>query len=245
MERASHQPLFSQAPLAQLALAFSTGVVFAHYLSIPFVVLIPCGLALALTALLALTKQKLSSSAMCLVAAMLFAGMIVEKNDNGNIPRNQLKQLLDEKALPAGDPLELTGVIDGAVDFALDRVYFTLRIEQIQYKGVYNTTSGTVALIAWLQKAETLEQYTRLELCHGARLRVTTTLRRADNYRNPGVPLFTEYLDRKGYDATGFVKSPLLIQRLGDERVLPPISWLYQWRQTLQQEIDRRFSRDA
>ena len=72
-----------------------------------------------------------------------------------------------------------------------------------------------------------------------------TVLERADNFRNPGVSSFTDYLDRKGYDATGFVKSPLLVERLENVRVFLPLRWLYGWRRKLQTEIDSRFSRDT
>ena len=72
-----------------------------------------------------------------------------------------------------------------------------------------------------------------------------TSLERADNFRNPGVSSFTEYLDRKGYDATGFVRSPLLIERLNNTRVFLPLAWVYEWRRRLQMEIDSRFARDT
>jgi competence protein ComEC len=72
-----------------------------------------------------------------------------------------------------------------------------------------------------------------------------TALERSDSFRNPGVSSFTEYLDRKGYDATGFVKSPLLIERLENVPVFLPLAWLYEWRRSLQSEIDSRFSTET
>src|SRR3989442_13759789 len=72
-----------------------------------------------------------------------------------------------------------------------------------------------------------------------------TMLERTDSFRNAGVSSFTEYLDRKGYDATGFVKSPLLIERLENTRVFLPLAWLYEWRRNLQAEIDSRFSKET
>ncbi|MGH9933415.1 MAG: DUF4131 domain-containing protein, partial [Pyrinomonadaceae bacterium] len=89
------------------------------------------------------------------------------------------------------------------------------------------------------------QEFDQLYLRYGARVRVMTVLERADSFRNPGVSSFTEYLDRKGYDATGFVKSPLLIERLENERVFLPLAWLYEWRRKLQTEIDLRFSKET
>src|SRR5262249_45127198 len=41
-------------------------------------------------------------------------------------------------------------------------------------------------------------------------------------------------------DASGVIKSP--ITRLEYTRVFPPLAWLYEWRATLQQQIDARFA---
>ncbi|HMJ24416.1 MAG TPA: ComEC/Rec2 family competence protein, partial [Pyrinomonadaceae bacterium] len=67
-------------------------------------------------------------------------------------------------------------------------------------------------------------------------------LNRDENFRNPGVLPLTEYLEREGFDATGVIKSPMLIERLDDERVFLPLAWLYQWRQWLEKEFANNFS---
>src|SRR5258708_6286877 len=72
-----------------------------------------------------------------------------------------------------------------------------------------------------------------------------TTLDRDENFRNPGVLPLTEYLERKGYDATGVIKSPLLIERLDDERVFLPLALLYEWRQRLEKEFAANFSAET
>src|SRR5262249_4378747 len=72
-----------------------------------------------------------------------------------------------------------------------------------------------------------------------------TTLDRTGNYRNPGVSSLAEYLDRNDYDASGIVKSPTSIARLGDTRVCPALARLYEWRASLQREIDTRFGHET
>ena len=72
-----------------------------------------------------------------------------------------------------------------------------------------------------------------------------TTLDREENFRNPGTPIFTEYLARKGYDATGIIKSPMLVERLDDERVFLPLAWLYDWREHLEKEFAANFSTET
>jgi len=242
MERAPHPPLMTQSPLAQLALALSTGVLASNFLTFHLGLLLVFCMLTSLAALVAMVKRKLVPGCLFLTAAVLFAGASLAVLEKKDVPRHQLKRSLDEGTIAVDDPVELIGVVDGPVDSASDRFYFTLRVERIRFKSVETEASGAVALMAGFQSAKTKEEYEQLELCHGAKLRVMTTLRRADSCRNPGVTSFTEYLDRKGYDATSFIKSPLLIERLDDEPVFLPFAWLYEWRQQLQRQIDKSFS---
>src|SRR5438270_10868408 len=99
-----------------------------------------------------------------------------------------------------------------------------------------------VLLLASEQDDQVKKEYDALELRHGARIRVMTALDREDNFRNPGVLPFTEYLERKGYDATAVIKSPLLIERLDDTRVFLPLAGLYEWRGWLESEFTTKFS---
>lgn len=150
--------------------------------------------------------------------------------------------MLDTGELASGEPVELTGVLERQPEFAPASFYLTLQAEQLRSKGVERSVSGAVVLLALMQDHGTQEEYDSLELRYGARIRVMTALKHADNFRNPGVSTLTEYLERKGYDATGFVKSPLLIERLDDERVFLPLAWLYDWRQELAKQINWHFA---
>jgi competence protein ComEC len=71
---------------------------------------------------------------------------------------------------------------------------------------------------------------------------VVTKLSQPDRYRNPGVSPLSEYLDRKGYDATGVIQTAAAITRLEDLPVFTPLSLLYSWRETLQHEIHSKFA---
>jgi competence protein ComEC len=115
----------------------------------------------------------------------------------------------------------LTGVLDGPPEFARDRTYFTLRVEH-----------GLVSLMAPVRKEHELLRY-------WARVQVTAKISRSDQYRNPGVSPLSDYLERKGYVATGIVKQ---IVRLDDAPGFSLFGLLYEWRARLQREIDSRFS---
>jgi predicted membrane metal-binding protein len=138
--------------------------------------------------------------------------------------------------------VELTGTIYGQPEPAPQSTYLTVRAESIKLKGVEREAAGTILLLEQVRDRQLAQGYDALELRHGARLRVLVTLDREDNFRNPGVLPFTEYLEREGYDATGVIKSPLLIERLDDERVFLPLAWLYEWRESLQRRIHTLFS---
>ena len=137
--------------------------------------------------------------------------------------------------------MELTGTLQQQPEAAPQSFYLTLSVQRLTWKGKEQTTVGTVSLLLPVSGPVAEAEYQKLDLRYGARIRTMTTLRRADTFRNPGVSSFTEYLDRKGFAAAAFVKSPQLIERLDDDQVLLPLAWLYSWRQRLQQQISATF----
>jgi competence protein ComEC len=138
--------------------------------------------------------------------------------------------------------VELTGVLAQQPEAAPGAVYLTLRVEKLTLKGDEQRAVGTVSLLFPLMGNAAETEFERLELRYGARIRAVTTLKRSETFRNPGGTSFTEYLDRKGFAATGILKSPQLIERLDDEPVFLPLAWLYDWRQRLQEAIKTRFA---
>ena len=179
------------------------------------------------------------------MAAFVCAGFVLSLVDSRPIAPNRIARLQDEGVFAPGEPVELTGVVSGEPEPAPQSFYLTLRVETIRIKGAERAASGTVFLLAPVRDEQVAREYDALELRHGARVRVMTTLDREDNFRNPGGSSFTEYLERKGFDATGVIKSPLLIERLDDERVFLPLAWLYEWRQRLEKEFAAKFSAET
>ncbi len=145
-----------------------------------------------------------------------------------------LEKRKPQSSVIEGQLLTLTGVLDGPPEFARDRLYLSVQVEHGPGKRVW--------LLAPFRNVETEHYYRNLQLRYGTRIRVTTTLDRTGNYRNPGVSLLSEYLDRRDYDATGIIKSPAAIARLDDTQVFRLLAWLYDWRERLQREIDARFT---
>jgi competence protein ComEC len=253
------QPLSQRCagqPLAWLATAFALGILAAHYFSPSLPFLISTAVLVTLLAGLALAKRRLRAAAVFVTVAVLLVGSILESVDK-RIPTDQLRRLLDDGTIAVGEPVELTGVLEREPEVAPERLYLQLRVEKIRSRlpaqssgevkpdTVERDVSGVVTLLASVPTGSIKREFEQLDLRYGARIRVMTLLERTDSFRNPGVSPFTEYLDQKGYDATAFVKSPLLIERLENERVFFPLAYVYEWRRLLQAQIDSHFSRET
>jgi competence protein ComEC len=179
------------------------------------------------------------------IGASIATGVALETMSRQSAKSNQLKSVLDQGSIAMGEPVELVGTIDGPPEPAPGGFYLIVRVQGAHYKQSDLSVSGMVMLWAPIHDTGMERDYDQLDLRHGARIRVMTALDRADTFRNPGVSSFTEYLERKGYDATGTVKSPLLIERLDDESVFLPLAFLYQWRHSLLARINHTFSAET
>ncbi len=220
-----HRSLFSQHPLVQLAAAFALGICAASYIPTKLVFsLVACAMCSVLS-LLVVLKKRVRLAGIAMLLALFFAGETLA------LLQERTKS---QSSLIDGESLTLTGVLDGPPEFARDRLYLSVQVEQGPVKRVW--------LLAPFRRIETEHYYRSLQLRYGTRIRVSTTLDRTGNYRNPGVSPLSEYLDRRDYDATGVIKSPSSIARLEDTRVFQPLAMLYEWRERLQHEIDSRFT---
>jgi len=233
-----HRSLFSQHPLAQLAVAFAGGVCAAEYLPVGLVVPLVAGAVCAVLALLFVIKKKTWVAGALLLGALFFAGEVLAVLETRARQASDIKHVLDSHE---GEPLKLTGVLDGPPEFARDRVYLSFRVEQV----AESKAAGRVWLLAPFRTGASAEQYRSLRLRYGARIQLITTLDRTGNYRNPGVSPLSEYLDRRDFDATGIIRGPDSIVRLDDAWVFPPLALLYDWRERLQREIDSRFAAET
>jgi len=216
-----HTSLFSQHPLAQLAVAFAVGICAASFYPAKLSFSISPAVVSSVVALVLLLRKGLRVAGYVLLVAFFFTGVVLATLERRNEGSSGLRDLVEQ-------PCTLTGWLDGPPEFARDRVYLSLRVEE--------PTPGRVSLLATFRD---------FELHYGTRIRVSTTLERDGGYRNPGVSTLAEFLDRNGYDASGIVKSPASITRLEDTRVFPPLAWIYDWRARLQQQIDTRFSQET
>lgn len=232
-------------PLLFIAAAFALGVLCSALFYFPLKFSLPLligGLALGIHFLRARDNARTTVAVLAsfIVAGMVFAGVEARMREGPTV-----QHLYDAGVIPSGDPVEVTGVIARAPEPSTEGFFIELRVESVRYAMVDHPVAGTVWLFAPVKDAATLDQYARLEPRYGAKVRVITALKRADQFRNPGVTVYTEFLDHRGYDATGSIKSPALMERLDDERVFLPLAWLFELRQRLLAAIVTRFDPDT
>ncbi|MGZ5484105.1 MAG: ComEC/Rec2 family competence protein, partial [Pyrinomonadaceae bacterium] len=241
-------PLFTSSPLLILAVSISAGIFAASHSPLSRSALmfsVSVGLTLSALTVVFRSRMKLRAASLCLVAAFFCTGIVLVQSSDRPPAANRISMMYDQGAIGPGDPVEVVGVVIGEPEPAPHSFYLTMRVERVAIKGSERDASGTVLLLAQASTEKLKQEYDALALHHGARLRVMTKLYREDNFRNPGVSQFTEYLERKGYDATGTIKSPLLVERMDDERVFLPLAWVYSWRARLQKEFTQRFSAET
>ncbi|HEX8845889.1 MAG TPA: ComEC/Rec2 family competence protein [Pyrinomonadaceae bacterium] len=245
MRAAPQQQSFLPHPLAVLAASFALGILLARFTRLPLNLALAASAACSLAALRSFTKRLERRASLLLILAFFFAGTALMVLESEGVHAERVGQLYEEGVIGSGEPVEVTGVLMRAPEPAPDGFYLSLRAERLRFKDAERDVAGEIALYAPAGTRAARAEYEALELRYGARVRVMARLGRAEGFRNPGVSSFTEYLERRGLEATGLIKSPLLIERLDDERVFLPLALLYEWRQRLMALIDEKFSAET
>jgi len=232
-----HRASLSRHPLAEIVVPFAAGVCAANYFPTKLTVLWLAGAVCVAVVTVALVKRILSIAGVALLLAFGVAGMVLAVQER--------KTETSELGEFAGRQVIVTGVLVGQPEFGRDLLYLTISVERLDVEGSSRIGSGVVSLMAPFRDEGAEQEFRGLGLRYGARVRVVTTLSRLDNYRNPGVSPLSEFLDRKGYAATGLIKSSAAITRLEDASGVSFLRVLYSWRETLQHEIHLRFDSET
>src|SRR2546421_129375 len=246
MSTVSRRTNFSTHPLVALASAFAAGVMIARLAPQPPA---PCVVIAALataSAVVAALKKRHAVALWLVVLAFACAGAVlasVEARENRD--ESRLRSFYERGSPAPGEPVELTGVLERAPEIAPDGLVLALRVEGLRYKTGEHACAGRVELFGPAREARVAAEYESLELRRGARVRVMTALSLAERYRDPGVTSRGEFLELHDLDARGAIKSPLLVERLDDERVFLPLAWLDEWRARLVRLTDATFSTDT
>ncbi len=108
-----------------------------------------------------------------------------------------------------------------------------IRAEKAFYKNETLEVSGSFRLFAPFLDEQISNEYKELNLRHNSKIRVAAILHHEDSFLNPGVSSRREILDQQDIDATGSLKSPLLIEKVSENNNFAPLSAVYKYRQKL------------
>jgi len=228
-----------------IAVCFATGILAAY--------LIPTDLRLsvsvsALSAILAFILRGNMLAPVLVAAAFFAAGSASFQAELQSVGTDRIKVLYDNGSIPSGSPVEIEAVMLGRPEPSADGEFLTLRIESLSYRGSVRKVSGNVRL--FLPQGDQVNSEDNFksqisDLKYGSRIRVAVNLEREDEFLNPGVLTKREVLDRLGVDATGSVKSRMLIEHIADESVFLPLAWVYDQRATLIDDFRNGLGRPA
>ncbi|MBX3283033.1 MAG: ComEC/Rec2 family competence protein [Acidobacteria bacterium] len=214
--------LFSLWPLAILAVCFACGITTASYCGNVSIwvwlalSLIPAGAAFAVR------TTQYATALLCI--AFLFGGAFCFSAAKGSVAPDRIRAFIESKVLPTYGIVELTGVISGPVELTPYGRRFQLAVRSVSFKGVERHASGTV--IAFVTEKTSSPD----DLAYGSLIRFTCVLEREDDFRDPGVVSNIARMDLNGVDASARIKSPMLIEHLGDEPAFLPLAFVYQQR---------------
>ncbi len=195
-----------------LAAMFAAGIAVFSIVQTSLSILTPI---CALFAIGAFAFRKRGYATLLISAAYVIAGGVVYQAYQSSITTDRIRSIYDSGQFVSGEPVEITGTLTRYPEAAVDGVFVHVDVESIWYRDESRAASGSVRLFAPINTPEMADDYRRLDLDAGARVRVVCDLNRDDGFRNPGVLSKKTILDWQDIDATGTIKSPLLVEKLG------------------------------
>ncbi|MEJ7709253.1 MAG: DUF4131 domain-containing protein [Pyrinomonadaceae bacterium] len=229
-------------PLFALALCLISGVLCAAFLYSNPIIYVAIGCVSLAIAWWILSSNNISALTIFTSISFAAAGGALYSIHVSTPGAETLRRLFDEGLLEARQTREISGALVRPPEIAPDGVYLTLRVDRLGSDNSATHTKGVVWLFAAARDEQARLHLESLDLRRGTRVRVIAVLERSNRYRNPGVGMLTEFLERKGYDAVGSIKSSLLIERTGDEWIFPPFIWLDSWRDNFLRQMRQLFS---
>lgn len=233
-------------PFFYVAAALITGILLdrffepAHLIAI-FVVIFSTSISIAF-----ITAKRARAATAALLFGFAASGAMLSSADRAGVAESRLKHLYDAGIITPADPVELTGVLalppePARVAHSIAAFYLDVDAESLLIRDELIPATGRARLMISLSDQIAKSEFEKLRLNHGSRLRVLVRLEKARSYANPGSPDFNEFLERRGYDLKGTIKSHLLVERLGRAQVNRAMSFLYALRLRMMTAVDRSF----
>lgn len=221
---------FTLYPLPRLAVCFALGIISAKFLFPDWRIYFAVCLFFAV---LTVVFIKQNFALIFLSIAFIAVGGLYFQIENQTDAPNRLKKLYDAERIKSGEPIEIEGVLQSEPELTVGGFFLELKTEKAIYKNSEMKVSGKIRLFAPIADKMVEEEYDRFNLQYGSIVRLSCNLRREDNFFNAGVAPQKEILDQREIDATGVIKSPLLVEKIGNARTFAPLAWLFDRREDL------------
>jgi competence protein ComEC len=231
----------SRQPFLYLCAALVSGIVLERRFEPEGVIVTTTAIAIALASIAFFVAKRQLACTLSLIVGIGFAGALLSFAARTRDTGPTLQTLFAEKVITPDDPVELTGILAAPPEPAPESLYLDLAAEQIRIQEKIIVVSGRARLMLTISGLVSRDELSKLALDYGSRIRVLVRLERARSFSNPGSPDFNEFLERRGFDLKGAIKSPLLIERLDAAPVNRILYVLYHLRLRMIEGIDRRF----
>lgn len=216
----------SEQPLVFLSLAFISGLLLAaHYqfaIRVWFIVAVIWWLA----ASVCLLKRQVAAVFLLFGGCLALGGLLWALSE-ASTGQTRVRKLFERGELNASELIEITGTLYVSPELAPERIYLSIEVERVATLGKEMPASGAVQIVVPFRDDQSRAEFDQLALDYGARIQLLATLNDERGYRNPGAPCFSEILENRGYDASGGVKSPRRIERIGEGKHNSMLARLY------------------
>jgi competence protein ComEC len=158
-----------------------------------------------------------------------------------SVSADRVRLIYDGGLIASGEPVEIEGRLVSSPESAYDGHFLIVGVKNIKRDAQAIAASGDVRVFVPTRSSDETESFAALELRRGSVVRFGCNLQREEKFQNPGVVSRIEILDRQGIDAVCTVKSPQLIEKIGQEESWSPAQWIPDRRQHLIDSFRQRF----
>jgi len=240
MPDSTHERNFNPYPMLWISVFFAAGIALAAGTGKGIWIAATIALFLAV---LWLISPRVARAIFPVVFVPLGIGCYLVEAEN--VSDNRIKNIYDTASIASGEPVEIEGVLRRHPEPAYGGAFLMVRVDRLTFQGAVRSVSGDVRLFANADDSETAAEYAPLDLRYGSRVKVACRLEREERFRNPGVASRIEMFDQQGIDAIATVKSPLLIEKLGEDPVFVPLALAYDARKHLIDSFRKSFSEET
>jgi competence protein ComEC len=230
-------------PVLYLLLALFVGILTDKWIEPSQLIVTMFALGCVALSLKLLVGKRDAAATVALMIGFAAAGALLSLTERTKETASRLESLYKSKIISPDDPVELTGTLAVPPEPAPGIFYLDLAAEQLRMTHGVMIVSGHARLMISLPDDYARREFASLALDYGSRIRVLVRLERARGYANPGSPDFNDFLERRGYDLKGVIKSSLLIEHIGEASTNKALAAVYHLRLRLIGAIDSSFER--